>query len=831
MKFCAVALIAACALLPAAASSAVVQYGAPAGRLPAGHFHSAVYDAILPSGRLVTPAGDNVVVGMNAFGFALSPDGRFAIVSNDDEREYKVHSAIDPLTFGGYSLTVVDTTTMSVVDRYRAFNEPFFAGVVALTDPQNAARTLVLASGGPSNIVYAFTLDSGGHLAPDAAHVIAVPSPGDPAFADAGHSFPGTLVTARDGRRVYVVNEGGDAVSAIDTARRSVSGVTRMVGFFPAGAALAGERLLVTNEGLMRYARTAEQLVPPFREPPADLLRASSLSLVGTTPDGDLSAADVPPFVPAVPMDPTPDGTIVIGGAHPTAIAVSPDNAYAYVAMTNVDRIATVVLDATPHVVGGTELRLFDRGPYGTQPDALALSKDGTRLYVALAGLNAIAVIDAHDPIHLHRLGLIPTGWYPSALALSANDRVLYVTNAKGFGHDAGFTGDPAIEADSSTVWSTFEKIDLAQVHVSTTTLTTLKNTRVVTGSKPPSYPKALRNVVVILEEARTFDSVLGDLGYGPADPGLVAFGETVTPNLHALARRFAVAGNLFADAEESDAGHQFVYAGIATAYTEKTLAVKSGRRTLVNANEDPEDYPRLGYIFNSLARHKISFRDYGDLVRLAGYDEGAAADPKTDDADFLGPDDVHALTHGLGGRYTLDVPAPAVLAGRIDLNYPGQNARIRDERRARDFMRDYDLLVKAHRQPRYTAIWLPSTDAGDGDRALGEIVQHLSHLASWKNTAIFIMPASAQNARDHVDEYRSYAVVVSPYAKRTFVGMRHLSTVSVLKTTEQLFGLPPLALGDLLATDMSDFFTPKPANARPYTVVPVSPQTGAAAR
>lgn len=800
-------LAAACVVVPIAASSAVVQYGAPAGNLPAGHFRSATYDAVLPSGRLVTPAGENVVTGMNAFGFALSPDGRFAIVSNDDERQDKVHSAIDPLTFGGYSLAVVDTTTMQVVDRYRAFNEPFFAGVVALPDPRNAGRTLVLASGGPSNIVYAFSLDANGHLSADANHIIIVPSPGENTFADQGHAFPGALVVSRDGRRVYVVSEGGNAISAIDPARRTISGVTRTVGYFPAGAAIAGDRIVVSNEGLMRYARTAQEPVPQFRTVAADLQRASSLSLVSIGPNGDLSPAenDAFPFVAAVPADPTPNGTITIGGAHPSAIAVSPDNAYAYVAMTNVDRISTVALGDRPHVVGGTELRLFNRGPYGTQPDALALSRDGSRLYVALAGLNAIAVIDARDPLHLHRLGLIPTGWYPTALALSADERALYVTNAKGFGHDAG------------AVWSTFEKIDLAQIRVSGTTLSTLKNTRVIAGSKAPAYPKAIRNVVVIYQDDTTFDAMLGDLGYGPADPGLVVFGESVTPNLHALARRYAVAGNMFADAEESAAGHQFAQSGIATVYTEKTLAVKSGRPPLVNANQDPEDYPRLGYIFNNLARHKISFRDYGDLVRLSGYDEGAASDPRLDDPSFVGPADTLAPTHGLGGLYALDVPAPAVLKGHIDLNYPGYNPRIRDERRARDFIRDYQLFVRKKQQPRYTSIALASPDAADSDRALGEIVQYISRLSSWKNTVVFVMPVSAQNARDHVDEYRTYALVVSPYAKRKFVGMRHLSTASVLKSSEEILGLPPLALGDLLATDMSDFFTTKPADSRPY--------------
>ena len=71
-------------------------------------------------------------------------------------------------------------------------------------------------------------------------------------------------------------------------------------------------------------------------------------------------------------------------------------------------------------------------------------------------------MIDARDPVHLHRLGLIPTGWYPTALALASDDRTLYVVNTKGYGHDAGFTGDPSIFADSNAVWSTLQKIDLA---------------------------------------------------------------------------------------------------------------------------------------------------------------------------------------------------------------------------------------------------------------------------------------------------------------------------------------------------------------------------------
>jgi DNA-binding beta-propeller fold protein YncE len=829
-----------------AARVATVEYAAPAGNIPAGHLRGAVYDAVLPSGRIVTPVGQSVVTGMNALGVALTPDGRFAIVSNDDEREALVPSFSEPGATGGFSLAVVDTTTMQVVDRYRSPDEKFWVGVAALADPAQPTRTLVLASGGPSNAVYAFDLDADGHLRPDVKHVIATSSALDPAFADRGHSFPGTIVMSNDGRRAYVVNEGGDSVSAIDTATRTLVGPAREVGFFPFGATLAGDRLLVTDEGLMRYATLHDSVaMPPFRTPAADLQRASALSFVKLAAGGELSALpqDAPPFGNApLPMDPTPDGTRTVGGAHPTALIVTRDGAYAFVAMTNVDRIATIALDGTPRVVGGTELRLFDKGPYGTQPAALALSKDGSRLYVALAGLNAVAVIDAHDPIHLHRLGLIATGWYPTALALAADDRTLYVVNTKGFGHDPGFTGDPAIFADASAVWSTLQKIDLGTVQLKSTTMMTLANTRRVLAA-PPRYPRGLTHVVVILEEGRTFDAMLGDLGMsGGGDFSFSQFPESVTPNLHALARRYATATNLFADAEEPDAGHQFFAGGMATLYSERTLFDKSGRGQLVNQNQDPEDYPRSGYIFNALARHHIGFRDYGDLVQLSGYDEGSTIDLRTDDPQYAGIDDRDAATTGLGGRYSLDVPAPAVLDGHIDPNYPGWNLRIRDERRAKEFIRDYGALVARRQQPRYTSIWLPDDRGGvgagipplpeevaDGDRALGLIVQYLSRLPSWRHTVLFVVPDDAQASRDHVDEYRTYAVVVGPYAKRHFFEQRHLSTVSVLKTTEEILGLGNLSIGDLLATDMSDFFTPTGGDVAPYDALTVPAQTARA--
>lgn len=862
MKFrrtIAVAIAAALVALPCAsthaqgaASATPVIFEAPAASNPAGPTSPGdAFSRVLPSGRIVHPTGVSVVTGMNALGVALTPDGRYAIVSNDDERQAKTTSALDGLSTGGYTLAVVDTRSMTVVSRYAAPSESFFVGVVAVADRAMPNATLVLASGGASNFVYAFDLDATGHLTPDAKHAIAIPTPSDAQFANAGHAFPATLVLDPAGSLAYAVDNLSNDVATIDLASRSVVGATTAVGFFPLAAAMSKAGLLVANEGLMRYGTLAAPLAaPPFGAPRVDLEHASSVTVLRRGAAGLVATGH------AVPLDRGPDGVRDVGGTHPAAVAAMRTKPYAFVAMSNLDRIATISLAGVPRAVGGTELRLYDRGPYGTQPDALALSKDERTLYVALAGIDAIAVLDIKDPSHPHRIGLIPTGWFPSALALSRDGRYLFVTNAKGLGHDRGFTGDQAlfvdakrhvetVEADSNAIWATLERIDLATINLKATTPLALAYLRAI-RARPrnaivpqlfggPGSEK-IKHVVLILEENKTYDSMLGDLKdgagapYGPGDPNYVAFDESVTPNLHALASTYALAGNLYADAEESDAGHQFVAAGIASVFTEKTLLVKRGRRPLINKNEDPEDYPRAGYVFNTLAARGKTYRDYGDYVRVSGYDEGDAADPKSDDPHFIDQADATAPTAGLGGLYSLDVPAPLALAGHVDLDYPGWNLHIRDVRRASEFLRDFDPYVRSDQMPAFTHIWLPADHGGfgknipplaeevaDGDRALGQIVDYLTHIPQWSSTAIFIMPDDAQSSRDHVNVHRSYAVVVSPYAKRHYVGMRHLSTVSVLKTEEELLGLPALSLGDALATDMSDFFTPS-AELVPFT-------------
>ena len=841
---------------------ALTLYSAPAGNRIAGAPNpNNPYNAILPNGRSVAPVGRSVVVGMNSLGVALTPDGKYAIVSNDDERESTAISRYTQV-HGGYSLSVIDTATMRVTDNYTANDLRLFLGVAAVNDPAHPGETLVIASGGGNEEIYFFHLDSAGKLQQDAPPLQTmppVPMPSKPLYANANHAFPGSIALSPDGRIAYVVNNLGNAVTDVDlaTRRRLHDGPPFAVGYFPYGAAVSGRRLYVTAPGLSNYQNLpAPVRYPQFQNVASAPQYAQTLTVLPLSAAGSIDGA----AVASIGLDATPDGTQNIGGAQPTAIAISKNGRYAYVCMSNVDRVAVVDLGGTPRVVGGVELRLFDRSPYGMQPDAIVASADGKRVYVALAGLNAVAVLDAKVPSKLRRLGLIPAGWYPSALALSRDGRYLYVANARGFGEEPGFEGGvPTHSAggrvlqvllDSNVVWSTLQKIDLRNLSLTATTLSTLKYTRVPRNPPPNNMVPPLRSltrstfvkhVVFILEENKTYDAMLGDLTdaqgqlYGKGDPSLVSFGQDVTPNLHQLARDFALAVNFYADGDESDAGHQFATAGIASSYSEKTLLVKKGRYPFVYKNEDAEDYPRAGYIFNNAARGGITFRDYGDLVRLSGYDQGAAADPRADDPNFRDVNDQSAPTSGLGGLYSLDTVAPAVLKDHIDLNYPGWNLRIRDVRRANEYIADF------HNQPMpdFTYIWLPDDHAGvgadippipeevaDGDRALGAIVDFISHQPEWDSTVIFITPDDAQSSRDHVSEHRAYAIVVSPYARRHYTSPVHLSTVSILKTEEELLGLPALSLGDLLATDMADFFTTSAADAAPYNAIPVPPKT-----
>jgi len=170
----------------------------------------------------------------------------------------------------------------------------------------------------------------------------------------------------------------------------------------------------------------------------------------------------------------------------------------------------------------------------------------------------------------------------------------------------------------------------------------------------------------------------------------------------------------------------------------------------------------------------------------------------------------------------------------RLDVNYPGYNFNISDQRRAKEFMADFDRMVLNGTLPTFIYLYQPNDHTGgiqapnanqftnspleevaDADVALGMVVQHIMtspiyyQYDSNVGSAVFVTWDDAQSSLDHIHPHRTPLLVISPFAKPGYIATRHYSTASIVKTEELLMGLPPNNLGDLFATDLRDLFQP----------------------
>jgi YVTN family beta-propeller protein len=914
--------------------------GYPGAELFTGpkQFGDDYYHGVLPNGRIVRPAGKSVQIGMDPLGARLSPDGKFLITTNNSDRGASLGSQRDRKNTGGYSLSVIDVQTMTVVSQISTAGKFFHGLQVTGSGPY-----LVWASGGGDNSIKKFTVSTAGAITPAGSIAIRPITPSTAGYvsnykpgtqlntADAGGNrppvptgfdrtagaaitFPAGSALSPDGKLLYVACNGDNSLAIIDIAQSTV--VKHLpVGYFPYDVTVSadGAWVFVSNWGVTEYkfakptydaAGNLTAIAPagvnepdgyyvPKTDTEGENPKTSSVSIVAV-PGGDGTRASL---LKSIYIGKPLDELYQVGDTHPcaTALITSKDKQYIYVTKANGDRIGIISLkkgsgknagqlvpevkkdlDLSPVKVGGVKPPV-----HGAYPNAIVVSADNLRAYVAEAGINSVAVLDTKDPEKPKLMGRIPTGWYPSALTLSPDGKVLYILNAKGVGEDIGLSGGsmppskaPRIAGglsniDGNYIFGSAQKVDLAATPIDNTSVlannyTLLPN---VDDSVVPAGglkgSRKIKHVFFILKENKTFDSMLGSLaGLAPfasmsfRDPLNNVFTETqytnIAKNTQLLASKFGVAVNYYTDAEESDAGHQFSASGTSSDYTEKTLAVKGGRGLLVNKNMDPEDYPESGYIFNNAARHGVSFKDYGALIRIIGTDTGTAPatllnDPPSGNAGYpvvpltnppTTKGDVTSPVHGLGQSYFLAMPILAVLGTnnangepRLDHNYPGYNFNISDQRRAQEFCEDFDRMVANGTLPQFLYIYQPNDHTGgiqaknisgtsapmqvaDGDIALGMVVEHIMrspvyyNQANGEGSAIFVTWDDAQSTLDHIHPHRAPLLVISPYAKPG-PAQRHYSTASIVKTEELLLGLPPNNLGDLMATDLRDMFQP----------------------
>jgi DNA-binding beta-propeller fold protein YncE len=510
-------------------------------------------------------------------------------------------------------------------------------------------------------------------------------------------------------------------------------------------------------------------------------------------------------------------------GATPDAVAVSADGKRLYAANAGSDAVA--VFDVAPGTKAATPVRPLGFIPTEWYPTAVAALND--RLFVATAkggstGANKEAqrVIDAIPRSHRAHT-YIGTLLYGSLTAINA--------------------------LEAGTELSTLTR----QVEVSNL-MASSENHIQFAGGHP------IKHIIYIIKENRTYDQLFGDLGVGDGDPSLTLYGKSVTPNQHKLALQFGVLDNFFDSGEVSGDGHVWSTAAITSDYTEKTWqqTYRGSERTYdfegvvtgaypIQQNIPDVNEPASGYLWGNLSRHGKSLYHFGEFISTKFCDDSGEA-PKNPQGVPAGAG--CARTHVRlgeplpenygGGKSPWPWPIPLILrnvatkpelAGHFDPQFPDFNLSFPDQLRTEEFLSTFRKWLQARERgadamPSFVMLRLPndhtagtrtgmprpSASVADNDLAVGRVVEAISHSAYWDDTAIFILEDDAQDGADHVDAHRSIALVVSKYAPRAAqpaVISTFYTTVSVIRSMEDLLGVPPMNNNDAMAPLMAPLF------------------------
>ena len=634
-----------------------------------------------------------------------------------------------------------------------------------------------------------------------------------------GNAF-GTPLRDIDGDGMWIANTAtfGEQIAHVDPDRGRVDrAISLPVPFFPVAIAREpdGERLAVAGD----YANAVA-----FVDAGSGALRR--VVAVGRHPaalafNGDgstLYVADrAESFVDAVNVAAGRVRARIRVGLHP--VALLRNGSYLYVADSDDDDVAVIDL-SNERVVQRARLPFALRGIVGDSPNSLALA--GDRLYVTCGAANAVAVFHVAAG-RLAALGAIPTGWYPTALAVESTAHALLIADGKGeSGHaNPGYRQENALGAGyvADNLVGAIRRIPIptdAELKAGLAAVESLGAP--FARSTPPPDPIVradgpIRHVIYIIKENRTYDQVLGDVSGADGDPSLVLFGRAVTPNQHALVARFGVFDRFFCDAHVSADGHNWSNAAFANDYLEKMWPPQYDRRRAFYDFEDGAEasVPHAGYLWDNAARRHISVRDYGEFVTPGAVDEG--------------DDDTRPPTSTMESG----------LVGRIDTHFAAFDLSISDVERVREWKREFDGFERSRTLPQLEIVRLgrdhtagtstgantPAAMVADNDQAVGMLVDAVSHSADWASTVIFTLEDDAQNGPDHVDEQRSTLYLASPYAAAG-LHHEHYTTSSVLRTIELLLGLPPMTPYDAGARPMFAAFTATP-DLRPFDLLPAA--------
>jgi DNA-binding beta-propeller fold protein YncE len=521
-------------------------------------------------------------------------------------------------------------------------------------------------------------------------------------------------------------------------------------------------------------------------------------------------------------------GRIAVG-RHPSALLLNAAGSRLFVASASTDRVA--VVDTAARKVLKELLDPPPTGPAeGCTPDALALSLDGARLYVAEADANAVAVFDL------------------AAATSGAGEATA------GDAGDAGGAGDDRLAGRIPTGW--YPTALLASGRA----LTVVNGKGKGTGPNPDGAQPGIRKAAPHAYTLGQLDgtvTVLEDVAAATAGPALAGLTKRVIqadrwdrprqprkypPFEHVVyvIKENRTYDQVLGDLPGADGDPGLTLFPRAVSPNHHALAERFGLfdRFFVNAEVSTQghSWSTASYV-----------TDYGEKTTPSGYsdrrpemEEGDADEP---DAGFLWN---LALAKGLEirdyGEATTPVPGKdgkitwtstrPGLGPYVAADYPGWDLDIPDQKRANLWLAELDGYVKRGKMPALEVVWLPSDHTSgatpgkftprsamaDNDYALGRIVEGLSQSPFFKSTVVFVLEDDAQNGPDHVDSHRSVLLVLSPYNRPGAVH-RFVNTTDVMETIEEILGLPALSHYDHFGRPLDDLFTAKP-DLKPYSAL-----------
>ena len=830
---------------------------------------------VMSTGQVITPAGTVVNLG--------SPVRAKQVVLNPTNPE----TAAVLLMGASSAVDIVDVVSGAILQQFSPNGDSTgsFTGIAYSPDGKSLLFSqddsyVAIASVDPKSGIL-----SGGQqlkLAPSQAYIdckgITVGLKSDPVTTLCGNFYNGNTYTSNpagiavsaDSKTAYVILNQNDTLQAVNLTESpaTTEGTQIRVGNAPNSVVLNGRYAYVSDEG--GRVATSRDFTNSSSGTPIVASEVNGGSITGTISVVDTTTGKLV-------------ATIDSGGRHPTGMTIAGNKLY--VTNTGSDNIGVIdlqsnrlerTIDVAPQLGGGNlgfgpgygdqdgDAQYGFKPPprvFGAQPTSLAVV--GNVGYVTLYTANAVAVVDLSGGSRNPILGLIPTASTPAEIAYDGRHRQLIVSDDKGlgtWGSQASAHGVTAYNSHQDTASLNLIPLPDKRTLASMTTQVyqdnhwdLQQNIEAAYGGSPHAAPVAIprhvgdpsliKHVFVIVRENRTYDQILGDLPAtlgGRGDPSLTIWGAGVTPNLHDLVTRFPLLDNYYDPSRQSADGHNWLVQGIAP--YEDDIQSPDWVRSYPANGEDSLAYQPKGFLWDAAEKKGLPVKIYGEYVEYAGNSytnpDGTGNEPSW--AQFYS--DAMAYESGQESqlKYLTTINTiseiPSVQNHSV-AHFPNFDLGIPDQFRVDLWQPDFQKDVAAGTVPALETLWImcdhtggpptPSAEQADNDLAVGRIIDTITHSAVWKDSVIFVTEDDAQDGVDHIDGHRSPGYIISPYVVQNQgqgqANHTMYTQVNFTRTIEQILGLPPMNMFDLVASPMYNLFVDSPPsqNFAPWSHVP----------